>query len=91
LHEQTREALQSESMTRHTLAQQVIDLKERLAENDAYRHSLEEKHQHARDALDHYRISQRTARPGYTSSRTANAATPGRIATTTTNLGSQAK
>lgn len=57
LHEQTREALQSESMTRHTLAQQVMDLKERLAENDAYRQSLEEKHQHARDALDHYRAS----------------------------------
>ncbi|TDF62211.1 hypothetical protein [Cupriavidus sp. L7L] len=31
------------------------DLKERLAENEAHRRSLEEKHQHAREALDHYR------------------------------------
>jgi len=56
-HEQTREALQTESMAHHTLAQQVIDLRERLAENDAHRQSLEEKHQHARDALEHYRAS----------------------------------
>lgn len=56
-HEQTRELLQSESMAHHTLAQQVIDLKERLTENDVHRLSLEEKHQHARDALEHYRNS----------------------------------
>jgi len=56
-HEQTREALQSESIARHTLAQQVMDLKERLVENETHRHSLEEKHNHARDALEHYRSS----------------------------------
>lgn len=56
-HEQTREALQSESIARHTLAQQVTDLKERLAENEIHRQSLEEKHNHARDALEHYRSS----------------------------------
>ncbi|WP_162058981.1 DNA-binding protein [Undibacterium sp. KW1] len=56
-HEQTREALQTESMAHHTLAQQVIDLRERLAENEIHRQSLEEKHQHARDALEHYRAS----------------------------------
>ncbi|MFZ6678710.1 DNA-binding protein [Undibacterium sp. Tian12W] len=56
-HEQTREALQTESMAHHTLAQQVIDLRERLAENEVHRQSLEEKHQHARDALEHYRMS----------------------------------
>lgn len=56
-HEQTREALQSESITRHTLTQQVTDLKDRLTENEAHRQSLEEKHNHARDALEHYRSS----------------------------------
>ncbi|MFZ6682001.1 DNA-binding protein [Undibacterium sp. Tian12W] len=56
-HEQTNEALQKETMAHHTLAQQVIDLKERLAENDVHRQSLEEKHQHSRDALEHYRTS----------------------------------
>lgn len=56
-HEQTREALQTESMAHHTLAQQVIDLRERMAENEIHRQSLEEKHQHARDALEHYRAS----------------------------------
>ena len=56
-HEETREALQSESIARHTLAQQVTDLKERLVENETHRHSLEEKHHHARDALEHYRSS----------------------------------
>lgn len=39
------------------MAQQVTDLKERLAENEIHRQSLEEKHNHARDALEHYRSS----------------------------------
>lgn len=56
-HDRTREALQSETIVRHTLEQQVADLKERLAENEAHRQSIEEKHQHARDALEHYRQS----------------------------------
>jgi len=56
-HEQTKETMQSESITRYTLAQQVADLKERLAENEVHRLSLEEKHNHARDALEHYRSS----------------------------------
>lgn len=56
-HEQTKEAMQSESIARHTLAQQVADLKERLTENEVHRKSLEEKHNHARDALEHYRSS----------------------------------
>lgn len=50
-----RETLQQETIARHTAEQQVADLKERLAENEAHRRSLEEKHQHAREALDHYR------------------------------------
>lgn len=56
-HGRTREALQSETVAHHTAEQQVIDYKERLAENEAHRRSLEEKHQHAREALEHYRSS----------------------------------
>ncbi len=56
-HGQTRESLQRESIARHTAEQQVSDLKERLLENENHRRSLEEKHQHAREALEHYRTS----------------------------------
>jgi len=61
-HAQTHELLQKETITHHTLEQQVADLKERLAENDIYRLSLEEKHRHAREALEHYRESVREQR-----------------------------
>ncbi|RBA23557.1 DNA-binding protein [Herminiimonas fonticola] len=56
-HGHTREVLQRETVARHTADQQVADFKERLAENEAHRRSLEEKHQHAREALEHYRQS----------------------------------
>jgi ACT domain-containing protein len=56
-HDKTREALQSESVARHTLEQHLVGLKDRLAENEKHRQSLEEKHQHAREALEHYRQS----------------------------------
>ena len=49
--------LQRESTSRQVAEQQVADLKERLVENEAHRLSIEEKHQHARDALEHYRQS----------------------------------
>lgn len=52
-----QEALQRESTARQVAEQQNNDLKERLAENEAHRKSLEEKHQHARAALEHYRDS----------------------------------
>lgn len=42
---------------RQVAEQQVADLQQRLAENEAHRRSLEEKHQHARQALEHYRQS----------------------------------
>jgi chromosome segregation ATPase len=48
---------QRESTTRQVAEQQVSDLQQRLAENEAHRQSLEEKHQHARQALEHYRQS----------------------------------
>ncbi len=57
-----REALQQEAITRHTAEQRAADLAERLAENEAHRRSLEEKHQHAREALEHYRQSVREQR-----------------------------
>ena len=56
-HAKTAESLQRETIARHTLEQQVADLKERLLENEAHRLSLEEKHSHARQALEHYRES----------------------------------
>lgn len=56
-HAYTREALQRETGARHTAEQHAIDLKERLAENDAHRQSLEDKHRHARESLEHYRSS----------------------------------
>lgn len=56
-HEFTSEELHRETVIRRLLEQQVTDLKERLAENEQHRQSLEEKHQHARDALEHYRSS----------------------------------
>lgn len=46
-----------ESTARQVAEQQVSDLQQRLAENEAHRQSLEEKHQHARQALEHYRQS----------------------------------
>lgn len=56
-HAATRERMQRESISRHTAEQQVTDLKERLLENENHRRSLEDKHQHARQALEHYRES----------------------------------
>jgi DNA repair exonuclease SbcCD ATPase subunit len=52
-----RTSLQQETVLRHTAEQQVADFKDRLAELDAHRRSLEEKHQHAWEALEHYRES----------------------------------
>jgi chromosome segregation ATPase len=61
-HHRTRDALQKETIARHTADQQVADLKERLDENEAHRRSLEEKHKHAREALEHYRASMKEQR-----------------------------
>lgn len=54
-HQATRQAREAEAIARHTAEQHVADLKERLAENEAHRASLEDKHNHARQALEHYR------------------------------------
>ncbi|MFJ3054423.1 DNA-binding protein [Herbaspirillum sp. NPDC087042] len=54
--------LQEESTLRLTLDTQLTALKERLAEHEQHRASLEEKHQHAREALEHYRAATRDQR-----------------------------
>ncbi|MDC7697931.1 DNA-binding protein [Vogesella indigofera] len=56
-HAAAREALQAAQLRDGQQQQQIIGLQERLAENQAHRVSLEEKHQHAREALEHYRQS----------------------------------
>ena len=56
-HARTTESMQLETILHHTLEQQVTDLRERLAENEVHRQSLETKHTHAREALEHYRES----------------------------------
>ncbi len=56
-HAKTSESLQTELNARQLIELQLTSLKERLAENEAHRLSLEEKHLHAREALEHYRAS----------------------------------
>lgn len=56
-HEETRKALQAASVWSAQQAQQVADFKDRLSENESHRQSLEDKHRHAREALEHYRES----------------------------------
>ncbi|WP_053068010.1 DNA-binding protein [Vogesella sp. EB] len=56
-HAAARQALQAAQLRDGQQQQQIIGLQERLAENQAHRASLEEKHQHAREALEHYRQS----------------------------------
>ncbi|WP_255992049.1 DNA-binding protein [Chitinolyticbacter albus] len=53
----TREQRQTAILANSQLEQQVRDLHERLTENARHVASLDEKHQHARDALEHYRNS----------------------------------
>lgn len=57
LHGRTSASLQEEAMARQLAEQQAADLKDRLRENESHVRSLEEKHAHAREALEHYRQS----------------------------------
>ncbi len=50
-----RTSLQTEHTRNARLTQECSDLQIRLGEKDEHIRSLEEKHQHARDALEHYR------------------------------------
>lgn len=51
----TSEALSNKTLACTQLAQQVIDLQERIAAEERHCQSLEEKHQHTRQALEHFR------------------------------------
>ncbi|PJY93947.1 DNA-binding protein [Pseudomonas donghuensis] len=57
-----RSTLQSEQTRNATLNQAVGELNLRLADKDEQIRSLEDKHQHARDALEHYRNASREQR-----------------------------
>jgi chromosome segregation ATPase len=61
-HGTTNETLRSKTLENTQLAQQVVDLQERVAAEERHRQSLEEKHQHARQALEHFRQSTKEQR-----------------------------
>lgn len=54
-HSQTKEAPSAKTQASTQLTQQVNELQERLASEERHRVSLEEKHQHAHQALEHFR------------------------------------
>jgi hypothetical protein len=61
-HQRTTERLQQE-ITAHAIAtQQVTDLEDRLRAEEQHRRSLEEKHTHAREALEHFRAATKEQR-----------------------------
>lgn len=61
-HGKTSEALSRKTLECTQVAQHVADLQERLAAEERHRQSLEEKHQHARQALEHFRQSSKEQR-----------------------------
>ncbi|MBP8182505.1 MAG: DNA-binding protein [Rhodoferax sp.] len=61
-HGKISEALSGKTLENTQLTQQVADLQERLAAEERHRQSLEEKHQHARQALEHFRESSKEQR-----------------------------
>ncbi len=56
-HQASKMALQREAVARAALEEQAAGLRARLAENETHRQSLEQKHEHSRQALEHYRES----------------------------------
>ena len=56
-HTATRQALAEATLLIGQLEERAAGLVTRLAENEAHARSLDEKHQHAREALEHYRTS----------------------------------
>ena len=61
-HAKTSETLRGKTLEGTQLTQQVTDLQERIAAEERHRQSLEEKHQHARQALEHFRQSTKEQR-----------------------------
>ena len=61
-HADTLATLQDERITRAQMAQRIQDMEGQLAKEETYRGSLEEKHQHAREALEHFRAAAKEQR-----------------------------
>lgn len=61
-HDLTRQALQAAEIAVAQHGQQVKDLLDRLAENEVYRRSLEDKLTHARESLEHFRQASKEQR-----------------------------
>ncbi len=61
-HESSREECQQQAVALRALEVRTTALQERLEENEQHRLSLEDKHQHARAALDHYRSASKEQR-----------------------------
>ena len=61
-HANTLAALQEERIARAQMAQRIQDMEGQLAKEETHRLSLEEKHQHAREALEHFRTAAKEQR-----------------------------
>ena len=61
-HANTMAALQEERIARAQMAQRIQDMEGLLAKEATHRLSLEEKHQHAREALEHFRAAAKEQR-----------------------------
>ena len=61
-HEETRHHLQEERLAGARITQRIKDMEEQLGKEEAHRLSLEEKHRHAREALDHFRVAAKEQR-----------------------------
>ena len=57
-----KQSLHAEQIARHTAEQHARDVDVRLLDAERHQASLEEKHRHARDALEHYRTAAKEQR-----------------------------
>src|SRR5574343_2049966 len=62
VHSETMATLQEERIVRAQMTQRIQDMEGQLAKDEAHRVSLEEKHQHAREALEHFRSAAKEQR-----------------------------
>ena len=61
-HTESLATLQEERIVRAQMSQRIQDMEAQQAKDDAHRVSLEEKHQHAREALEHFRTAAKEQR-----------------------------
>jgi DNA repair exonuclease SbcCD ATPase subunit len=61
-HTETLAALQEERIVRAQMSQRIQDMEGQQAKDEAHRVSIEEKHQHAREALEHFRTAAKEQR-----------------------------